>query len=535
MDANALKLEDPRSSRAYAAIGDLVRCGDLAGAASHAEILTRDKPGFARGWLARAHVAAARGERDSAAYCVRRAVALAPQDISTCAYAAKVLAENGVIKEAAALAHDALRHHPQEPELLDIIGHALTLCGDHVAARSCFERAATIPPVPSARWFNLGAAQRYAGDISQAERSFEQALQSSPTNSEAHLALANLKDADPSGKRIERLKKLLASGGFEWRAETQLQYALGKELERAGRWGEAFSAYHAGATLKRRMTRYDAQKELDAIAAIIETHHAPHNPLCEGQGEDVIFIVGLPRTGSTLVERILGAHPGVVSKGELNDFANTLVKQVKIEAAGRAINRQAFIEAAARTDFEAVGRAYLKSAKDRFPEGERFIDKMPLNSLYVGSILQALPKAKVIHVTRDPLDAACAIYTTLFNYAYAWSYDLTELADYMVAHVHLMDHWRKQFGDRILTISYEELVRGPEAATSELLAYCALDWSDSCLRFFEDVSPSTTASATQIRRPIYTTSIGRWRNYESELSEVAAKFQSSSLECLGRA
>ena len=105
----------------------------------------------------------------------------------------------------------------------------------------------------------------------------------------------------------------------------------------------------------------------------------------------------------------------------------------------------------------------------------------------------------------------------------------------MVAHVHLMDHWRKQFGDRILTISYEELVRGPEAATSELLAYCALDWSDSCLRFFEDVSPSTTASATKIPRPIYTTSIGRWRNYESELSEVAAKFQSSSLECLGRA
>lgn len=535
MDANVLKLEDSKAARAYAAIGAMVRSGDLAGAASHAEILTRDKPGFARGWLARAHVAAARGERDSAAYFVRRAAALAPHDISTCAYAAKVLAENGAIMEAAALAHGAMRHQPREADLLDIIGHALTLCGDHAAARSCFERAAAIPPVPSARWFNLGAAQRYAGDIPQAEKSFEQAIESSPTNSEAHLALANLKDAYPSEKRIERLKKHLESAGFDWRAETQLRYALGKELERAGRWSEAFSAYRDGATLKRRMTQYDAEKELDALAAIEETHNAPSNPPSDGPGEEAIFIVGLPRTGSTLVERILGAHPGVTSKGELNDFANALVKQVKLEAAGRPMTRRAFVEAAARTDFGAVGAAYLQSARDRFPKGERFIDKMPLNSLYVGSILQALPKAKVIHVTRDPLDAACAIYTTLFNYAYAWSYDLFELADYMMAHERLMNHWRQQFGDRILSISYEELVRTPEAVTSKLLAHCALNWNDSCLRFFEDASPSTTASATQVRRPVYTTSVGRWRRYETEMNKVSERFHANNLVTWGKA
>jgi hypothetical protein len=229
----------------------------------------------------------------------------------------------------------------------------------------------------------------------------------------------------------------------------------------------------------------------------------------------------MPRTGTTLVERILSSHSVVRSAGESKAFAVQLVNECsKVEDrppddVGDLITRSIDV------DFAALGEGYVNEAR---PVGERvahFVDKMPLNFLYAGLIHQALPKAKIVLLERDPMDTCFAVYKTLFEGVYPYSYDLVELANYFVAYRRLVSHWQDVMPGIMHVVRYEEIVTSPQPVIEDLLQYCSLSFEQSCREFFNNPDVSTTASAVQVRSDVFTSSIGKWKNYAAQLEPVA--------------
>ena len=215
-----------------------------------------------------------------------------------------------------------------------------------------------------------------------------------------------------------------------------------------------------------------------------------------------IFILGMPRTGTTLVERILGQHPDVISIGEFPDFP----QEVGL-AAQQVPGVGSLVEAALQIDYPALGARYLQQAAAMAQGKPIFIDKLPFSFIYCGLIKKALPQARIIHLVRDPLDTCFAIYKTLFNQVYSFSYQLDELADYFIEYKKLMAHWHQVLPGQILDVHYEQMVAEPEAQAKRILQWCDLPWQDDLLQFHQAKSASTTASAAQVRQPIHKKSV----------------------------
>jgi len=225
--------------------------------------------------------------------------------------------------------------------------------------------------------------------------------------------------------------------------------------------------------------------------------------------------MGLPRSGTTLVDRILSSHSRVESLGEISDFALCLTRLIS------GPDKGALIRAAAEMDFARLGQAYEEAIRSYGRTAPFLIDKTPANYLYVGLIALALPGARIVHVERDPMDNGYALFKTLFRTGCPYSYDLTDLGRYVAAQRRLMAHWRSVLPNRMVEVRYEDLVRRPADEARRLLAGVGLDWEPACLAFHENRAPTATASAAQVRRPIYRTSVELWRRYEDELAPLA--------------
>jgi hypothetical protein len=238
-------------------------------------------------------------------------------------------------------------------------------------------------------------------------------------------------------------------------------------------------------------------------------------PIEGARGHKPIFILGLPRSGTTLIDRILSSHANVESLGEIGDFATALMRAVPA-----ARNKFDLIAQSASSDFASVGNAYANTTRAIATGAARTIDKTPLNFLYLGLIARALPDATIVHVRRGAMDVCYAMFKTLFRMAYPFSYDLGDLARYYLSYRKLMAHWRAMLPDGFIEISYEDVVREQEGSTRDLVAKCGLDWDEACLAPERNEKPSLTASAAQIRRKVYDSSIGLWRAYERELQPL---------------
>jgi hypothetical protein len=269
--------------------------------------------------------------------------------------------------------------------------------------------------------------------------------------------------------------------------------------------------------------RYDVAHDVATVDWIIEAFPKPASAPNEARGnpeDSPIFIVGLPRSGSTLFERILSSHSQIAAAGELNDLALALVETAQSQVGRGNLPRRELVRAAAAVDFAALGRDYLRRARSALGVQDRFIDKMPLNYLYCGIIHRALPNARIIHVTRHPMAAGYAMYKTLFKDGYPFSYDLSDIGRYYVAYRRLMAHWRDYLGDALLEISYEDLIADQAGATRRLLEACGLEWQEGCMRFHLNAAATTTASAAQVRRPLYATSVNQWRHFAAQLEPL---------------
>ena len=228
----------------------------------------------------------------------------------------------------------------------------------------------------------------------------------------------------------------------------------------------------------------------------------------------------MPRSGTTLVDRILGSHSAIYSAGELAAFPATAVAAVT-ECADRSVNKSEFVNLALQINFARLGVDYLKATRPRTGRTPRFTDKRPLNCLYAGMIHAALPRARFIALRRNPMDSCYAMYKTLFAAEYPFTYDLDDLAHYYMAWERLMQHWETTLGDSWLTIQYEDLVHHPEAVSRRMIAHCGLAWEPQCLDFHSRPAAVTTASAVQVRRKIHADSIGKWRRYATELAPLS--------------
>lgn len=404
------------------------------------------------------------------------------------------------------------------------IAEYYTHCAAHADALRCCERAAALAPDARTVLYNLGAAQIAMGAFADAEHTLDTLLVRYPRDFDAYVNRSSLRRQTRADNHIDALQVLLTQFG-DSAAVVPLNYALGKEYEDLDDYAAAFAYYQRGASRRRARLQYRVEGDEVAIARIIAVFDrrllARRRPAAE---PGPIFVLGLPRSGTTLVERILSSHSAVGSLGEIHDFAFSLLR-----ALGRGGDKLSLIERSATLDFARLGDIYRRALAG-YGRGEIYlIDKTPLNFLYLGLIHLALPGARVIHVRRHPLDSCLAMYKTLFRAGYPFSYDFDDLARYYIAYHRLLQHWRSHIPESFIDVDYETLVAGQEPTTRRLLDYCGLAWEPGCLNFHHNPAPTATASARQVRQPLYRDAAGRWHHYAQQLEPLAAQLRAAGI------
>lgn len=494
------------------------------------EALARDAD-FTNAYRLAADIHAARGEMDSACEILRRAgERLQPgsgRHTAVSLHRAGFLVRSGDLAEAAAALDREAILALKDVRMLARAGYLYTCCEDHVAALAVYEKALTLQPDNGQLLYNCAAANRAMGHGERAERLYDRVLELAPQDWEAYRNRSDLRKQTENDNHLEQLRGLLRGESLPAQARVQLNFALAKELEDLGHSVESFEALEAGCCARRASIQYDAARDCEVMAEIARTFSAetlagvaaPPN-----RGAGIILVLGMPRTGTTLVDRLLTSAPGVVSAGEPDTFARLLNDDIaqRQSAAGGA-DKCSAVRAAAAVDLPALGLAYeeqMRARADNF-SGDTIIDKNPMNFLYAGLIKRALPAAKIVHLCRDPLDTCYAIYKTLFKSAYPFSYDQRELGRYYLGYRALMDHWRRALPGQMLDLRYERLVGDPLGESRRLFEFCGLEWSGSVLEFHRRKGRGTaTASASQVRQPVYTSSVGRWKDYREQLQPL---------------
>lgn len=414
---------------------------------------------------------------------------------------------------------NAVKHNDSNPTVLDLIGAVYGLLGDQEEAAAWNARAVEREPNGIPFLINQANNHMFLGRLDEAEAVLHKVLKMQPGNAQAHWILSGVRKATKRD-HIEVLKKLVRKDNKNSKALAFLYYGLGKEHEDLEEWDEAFDAFAHGAAARRKTVNFDEPSEIEMYEAFgeiftndwLEKHAEGHDD------PSPIFVVGQPRTGTTLVERIITSHSEVHSAGELKQFP------IAIRRLANYREKTAFSaklpKLAAQVDAEKLGKAYMASTKKFRGDLPRFVDKLPPNYLYVPLILKALPNAKIVHLTRNPMDACFASFKQLFAEAYFHSYDQAEMARHHARYYHLMALWRERFEGRFFDISYEETARDLEPNARALIDYLELPWEDACLHFHKQDAAVTTASAVQVRQPVHTRSIGRWRRYDKQLDKM---------------
>lgn len=402
-------------------------------------------------------------------------------------------------------------------------------CEDPAAAIECYNVALEAGCNDGGLLYDLASSQFFVGEFDQAEHNLEVLLQRRPTLGDALYLRSSLRRQSRERNHVVDLEARLKTGIPNPVDAAGCLYALAKEHEDLGNWDKAFTALSHGARIKRGTLQYDAAAEREAIDGIRRTYTAQALATgADGHPEvGAIFIVGMPRTGTTLVERILGCHSAVESAGELPYFAGTLATATRRRIRGNGAT--SMVEASLEIDFAALGRAYMVGARQAVSGNGMIVDKMPVNFMYCGLIRKALPNARIIHLMRDPMDTCYAVYKTLFQKAYFFSNDMNELAAYYVAYRRLMAHWHAVMPGQILDVHYEDLVTDTEAQARRLLGCCGLDWEPAVLTPDANARASTTASAAQVRQPVHASSVGKWHRFAQGLEPLRKQLQAAGM------
>jgi len=381
------------------------------------------------------------------------------------------------------------------PMYLDLAGTVYTEIGLSEKAWPLYHRATTLQPGVDLFQANLAACGVYLGKIEEAQAIYRTLLQRFPGHRRNHYHLSRLARATDT-EHVEQMKQILRTTKDTPDKNIFLYYAIGKELEDLEQWEEAFEYYRQAGDAVMSVAHYDVAADIRLIDTIIEVCNsgwlADAAPTATVD-KTPVFIVGLPRTGTTLTERIIASHSQVASLGETQFLQMVLRQQSGIQSVENM--NPAMVEAVARKSMASVARAYLDAVRYRLGAEPLFIDKLPFNFLFLGFIAKAYPDARIIHVRRNPMDTCFAMYKQVFTWAYKFSYSLAGLGRYYVAWDRMRHHWRDLLGDRLIEVEYESLVADQEGQTRRLLGELGLAFEPACLAFDRSAAPSATASS----------------------------------------
>ncbi len=408
-------------------------------------------------------------------------------------------------------------HNPQFQRDLGVLLHK---AGRLEEAAEAFESAAGLEGDGIASLLQLANVYSDLGNETAARDAYSRALAKNPASGTAHYGLALLKRFEPDDPQIAQIRHALTDAG-DTNDTASLWYALGRALDQTGQTDAAFAAFEQANRIKRTLTDFSIEAERSNTRRIIDSFPAPlfGRPELPGFRSDLpVFVVGMPRSGTTLVEQILDSHPQVHGAGELNDLWRTVAGVTRSLPPGQSLPEAVSLVPDAA--WRSLGEQLVERMSGYAPQALRVVDKLPFNYTLLGVIRLMLPDARIVYCRRDPLDTCLSSYMTSFGNDRGFTCDLAELGETWRLHAELMDHWSRVLPGGVFTMVYEDLVTDLEGQSRRLVDALGLEWSDSCLDFHRNTRPVVTASMTQVRRPVYTSSIGRWRRFQDHLGPL---------------
>ena len=458
--------------------------------------------------------------REALIHC-RRALELQPESAEAELLAGNALFDLGSLDEAAASFARALDLKPDYTEAHIAAGKVLRQIGRMVEAEESCRRALQLAADSSDALALLGEIQADRGRFDEAEQLFRRAIAITPDRPEAWAGLARYRKMQPDAGWLAATQGLLGTP-MALGQEINLRYALGKYFDDVQDFDNAFSSYRLANELKKRSAlKYDGARLARRVDQIIELYDAEWLRSALAQGNESprpLFIVGMPRSGTTLTEQILASHPQAFGCGELRFWHSACVDYETSEQRGKSSTLRG---AEVRGVIAASAERYLSLLAGFSTDASRAIDKMPANFMNLGLIHAALPHARILHMQRNPLDTGLSIFFQIFSNTHLYANDLEDIAHYFTQYSRLMAHWRSILPEgAILDVPYEALVADPEAWIRKILQFVGLPWDARCLKFHETERTVITASNWQVRQRISTSSAGRWRNYEKHLGAL---------------
>lgn len=451
----------------------------------------------------------------------REAVRLRPGMIKAHGELGLLLTDIGSFDLAVATYQEAFRHHPDNPDLYYQYGMLLMSMGRNQEALNSFRRVLELRPGSARAYAGMAKVCERLGDFEGGYDLLRPFLEKGETDTDVVLTFVVL--AGHLGRQSEARDLLERSlnGRMSVEIRKAMHFALGKLYDEAKDYDQAFSHYRSANDLVKE--KFDLKKNERMFAELKSVFNAENNsrrPCATNKSRLPVFIVGMPRSGTSLVEQILASHPDVHGAGELIDM-DQLIAKLPASLGGK-LPYPACVDAMKSEQADQIAERHLAKLAQLSPESSRVTDKMPHNFMALGLIDILFPGARVIHCLRDPVDTCLSIYSLPFSAVHSYAADLARLGAYYLQYQSLMAHWKKVLRIPILEVQYEEIVANQEEMSRKMIAFCGLEWNENCLHFYESKRVVTTPSYDQVRRPIYKKSVARWKNYESHLGQLIA-------------
>ncbi len=512
-------VKDPRLKGAAQSIFE----GDLPRAEQALRRFLSAAPNHAEGLRMLGELSARLGRFADAETLLAHALGLAPEASGVRFSLATAQFRQQKAAEALANVEHLLQRYPSDPAYRNLLAACLALVGEHDRVLDIYSELLAAYARQPGLWLNYGHALRTVGRLDEAVSAYRRCLALAPAHGEAFWGLANLKVTAFTPADRAQMLALMTDAALSEDDRLHLHYALGKALEDDGDYRTSFQHYQAGAALRRRQTPYDAAETSRftrrSKAVLTERFFAARR----GAGSPSrapIFIVGLPRAGSTLIEQILSSHSQVEGTMELPNMG--LLASGLERSDGAASPYPYSLESLDLQALEALGERYLEDVRIyRKTERPVFIDKMPNNFQHIGLIQLILPNAKIIDARRHPMASGFSAFKQHFNQGQSFSYDLADVGAFYRDYVDLMDHYDKVLSSRVHHVIYEDMVEDSETEIRSLLRYCDLPFEEACLKFYENKRAVRTVSSEQVRRPIFREGLDQWRHYQDDLAPLS--------------
>ncbi len=509
-------------AKALAQANKLVASGDMTRAEQICERELKEHPTNTDVLRLLARIASEDGRYVVAEGVLKRIVKLAADHYQPYSDLGRFLGERGRMSEAVEMLQKAVQLDSKVIASQQQLGDFLAILGKSADALEAYNKALQLDPDYPPALVGSGHMLRIAGRSDEAINAYETGIALRPKYGDAWWSLASLKNYRFSVEQFDQIRARLDSSTLDKNSRISFHFAMARACEDRDDFDSAWQNYVLGNSLKRAQIQYDpVQSEMshDSIIEFFTRNFLDSAKVSESDGPTPIFIVGMPRSGSTLLEQILASHSQVEGTGEL-----PYIIMMSDALGGRNAAGEKYPEVLADMNADQIvslGKSYIYHSKTNRPENlPCFTDKMPAIFAHIGLIHIALPHAKIIDARRHPLDTCVANFRQLYAQGKNQSYDLNEFAEYFMDYVRVMHHWDEVLPGRVLKVQYEDVVADLEGQTRRMLEYCELPWQDECLSFHQNSRPVNTASADQVRQPIYSDSVAYWKNYESHLADI---------------